>query len=163
MKTFLPILVCVLAACTLGSHVDEDGQYQALFPKTPLSEAPCLEDQDCVVTHLIDGQCCPNAPTSASNLYSRDQFERLLVHQQQMCNDAQDPYTCPEHPPTGHIEYVYQGACVEQRCIKKKVPSDAPHIPKPTPTKSETEPPKATDSTGEQTGAIETAASPKAD
>jgi len=155
---FVPILL-IVSGCSFGQHVENDGEYPTLFPKTPLSEAPCLEDQDCVVTHLKDGQCCPDPITEASNLYSKDQFEKLVSHQKVVCNDKQDTYTCPEPPKPGHIEYVYQGACVEQRCVKKKVPADAPHNPPLTGTNDK---PPASEAAPEAT-TIETAASPKAD
>ena len=158
--TFI-VMLWIFTGCTVGPNVDEDGEYPRLFPKTPLSESPCLEDQDCVVTHLVDGQCCPDAPTSASNLYTRDQYRQLLAHQKEVCNDPKEPYTCPEHPPAGHIEVVLQGACVEQRCIKKEVPADAPHIPTMDPGHAPDQgTPKAATVEGSP-APIETAASPK--
>jgi hypothetical protein len=152
-----------LGGCTVGRHVDEDGTYPPLFPQTPLSESPCLEDQDCVVTHLNDGQCCPNPITEASNLVARDQFDKLVNHQNVVCHDEKEPYACPVDPAPGHIEFVYQGACVEQRCVRRKVPSDAPHTPTlPPPQAGHTEPPSPVDTTPEAS-ATQTAASPKAD
>ena len=157
------LLLWPCVGCTFGPNVNEEGEYPRLFPKTPLSESPCLEDQDCVVTHLVDGQCCPDAPTSASNLYTRDQYRQLVAHQKEVCNDPQEPYTCPEHPPAGHIEVVIQGACVEQRCIKKEVPADAPHIPTMNPDANpENKAPTAGD-VERPLAPIETAASPKPD
>ena len=153
----------LFSACTFGRNVDEQGQYPRLFPKTPLSESPCLEDQDCIITHLIDGQCCADPPTAASNLYTRDQFQQLVAHQEEVCNDAQEPYTCPEHPPQGHIETVFHGACVEQRCVKKSVPADAPHIPKMDPEQTTDSGPIKQGKTPPEPSSIETAASPKAD
>ena len=159
--------IVLFFGCSLGQHVDQDGKYSSLFPKTPLSDSPCIEDQDCVVSHLIDGQCCSDPPNAASHLYTKDQFEQLLAHQRLICNDQQDPYTCPEHAESGHIEYVYQGACVEQRCVKKKVPADAPHIPRPEVTKNEapqSEGPANNPQGDQKPGSpIETAASPRAD
>jgi len=160
MATVLPLLF--LTACTVGRHVEEDGKYPPLFPQTPLSESPCLEDQDCVVTHLNDGQCCPDPITDASNLYARDQYEKLVDHQRVVCHDEKEPYSCPDTPAPGHIEFVYRGACVEQRCIKKRVPSDAPHTPPQPPAAAEPDPPQAV-KTAPETNAIPTAASPQAD
>ncbi len=160
--------VATLISCNTASHVDESGKYPTLFPQTPLSEAPCLEDQDCVVTHLRVGQCCPDPITEASNLFSKDQYEKLVAHQRVVCNDKTETYTCPEPPAPGHIEFVYQGACVEQRCVKKKVPADAPHTPPQSQpkTQEQTEAEAATSTaveTAPETTTIETAASPKAD
>ena len=159
----LVLIVGFLTACQFGRHANEEGKYPPLFPQTPLSEAPCLEDQDCVVSHLIDGECCPEPTTSASNVYTRDQYDQLVQHQKLMCNDAQDTYTCPEHPPRGHIEYVLQGACVNQRCVSKKVPADAPHIPKPSLPAPATSDTKESRPAYENPGPIPTAASPKKD
>ena len=54
MKSTLPVLV-LLTACTFAREVvDDEGNYSRLFPKTPLSDAPCIEDQDCVVAPLKD-------------------------------------------------------------------------------------------------------------
>ena len=155
--------VLLLSACTFGRNVDEHGQYPNLFPKTPLSESPCLEDQDCIVTHLIDGQCCADPPTAASNLYTRDQFQQLVAHQKEVCRDPQEPFSCTDHPPTGHIDYVIHGACVDQRCVKKKVPADAPHIPKPNPTNTTEDESQKEGKNSPSTSQIETVASPKAD
>ena len=160
-RTFF--LSVALLGCTFGRNVDEQGQYPRLFPKTPLSESPCLEDQDCIITHLIDGQCCADPPTAASNLYTRDQFQQLLAHQKEVCNDVQEPYTCPEHPPSGHIETVFKGACVEQRCVRKEVPADAPHIPKLNVDDASMEEPEKRREPPPLPRQIETAASPKAD
>ena len=157
------LLLAPMAACTFGPNVNKDGEYPHLFPKTPLSESPCLEDQDCIVTHLIDGQCCPDPSTSASNLYTRDQFQQLLAHQKDVCNDPQEPYTCPEHPPAGHIDVVIQGACVQKRCVKKEVPADAPHIPTMDPTSHPEIDTSKAGSVAPSSPPIETVASPKPD
>jgi len=124
-------LITLLAGCP-SSKVDDDGSYSRLFPKTPLSEAPCLEDQDCIVTHLKDGSCCPDPVLGASNLYTRDQFAKLLVHQSEICPASESSYTCPPPPPPpGHIDTVNKGQCVNQKCVLIKVPSDAPGTPTP--------------------------------
>ena len=75
------MLIASLDGCPPRKMVDEKGEYGQLFPQTPLSEAPCLEDQDCVVTHLKDGHCCPDPEYNPSNLYTRDQYDRLVAHQ----------------------------------------------------------------------------------
>ena len=155
------VLVSVLAGCPTRKMVDDNGEYGRLFPNTPLSEAPCLEDQDCIVTHLKDGQCCPDPVYSASNLYTRDQFDRLIAHQAQICTESMATFSCAEHPPPPtHIDSVFKGQCVEQRCVIKKVPSDAPGAPEaPRP---DTTPKKATPSVNPEPSRapIPTAASP---
>ena len=124
----LPFLMAVLA-CHTGSPVGSDGTTDRLFPQTPLSDAPCMEDQDCVVTHLIDGNCCSDPEYAKKNLYTRDQFQQLVAHQNQVCVESQGHYTCPEPEAPGHVETVFHGACVEQRCVLKSVPAEAPHSP----------------------------------
>ena len=162
----LLLIASFMAGCQFGfgQHANDEGKYPPLFPQTPLSEAPCLEDQDCVVSHLIDGACCPEPTTAASNVYTQDQYTQLVEHQKLMCNDAQDTYPCPEHPPRGHIEYVLQGACVNQRCVAKKVPADAPHIPKPNlPSPTSGDEKQETQPIIDGDGPIQTAASPNTD
>ena len=125
-------LLALLFGCPNSKMVNEDGEFSRLFPKTPLSEAPCLEDQDCVVTHLQDGHCCPGPIHNASHLYTRDQFDRLVSHQAQICTESEADYTCPPAaaPPT-HIDTVNKGRCIEQRCVLVKVPAEAPGAPPP--------------------------------
>lgn len=121
--------LAIALACNTGSPVAKDGTTDRLFPKSPLSEAPCLEDQDCVVTHRKDGHCCPDAEYDKRNLYTRDQYQQLVDHQDQICVEGSGHFTCPEHPPPGHIETVFHGACIESRCTLKAVPAEAPHSP----------------------------------
>jgi hypothetical protein len=122
------LLTLSIIGCGRGRLVDDDGSYPALFPKTPLAEAECLEDQDCITTHLKDGECCPGPPHEAVNLYSKDQYGQLLTHQAQICEEEKD-YTCPTYAPPNHIEFIYKGQCVQQRCVRAKVPADAPGTP----------------------------------
>ena len=125
MRFALPALL-LLTSCFANEMVDDEGRYSRLFPKTPFSDAPCIEDQDCVVTPIRDGSCCPDPPHGAKNLYSKDQFDKLVAHQAQICGELEGNFTCPDAAPTGHIETVYRGACVENRCIVKEVPAEAP-------------------------------------
>ena len=126
MKSTFPTLL-LLTACTFAREVvDDEGNYSRLFPKTPLSDAPCIEDQDCVVTPLKDGSCCPDPAHGAKNLYSKDQFDKLVAHQAQICGELEGNFTCPEVEPPSHIETVFRGACVENRCVVKEVPAEAP-------------------------------------
>ena len=130
----------ITLACHTGSPVDENGKTARLFPKSPLSDAPCIEDQDCVVTHLKDGNCCSDPEFNKTNLYTRDQFQQLVAHQSQICVESADHYTCPPHPSPGHIETIFHGACVENRCVLKSVPAEAPHSPHVEPPTAESEP-----------------------
>ncbi len=149
----------VLMGCPNSKMVDNNGKYSRLFPKTPLSEAPCLEDQDCVITHLKDGQCCPDPQYSASNLYTRDQFDQLVAHQAQICAESQDRYNCPPHPDQPeHIHTVNKGQCVDQRCVLKKVPTEAPGSPPPRDVPSQTTPPNSPNTT--ESSVTPTVASP---
>lgn len=133
--------LAIALACNTGSPVAKDGTTDRLFPKSPLSEAPCLEDQDCVVTHRKDGHCCPDAEYDKRNLYTRDQYQQLTDHQDQICVESSGHFTCPEHPPPGHIETVFHGECIESRCALKAVPAEAPHSPtSETPTEADPTP-----------------------
>ena len=125
----MTLLAVLMLSCSSGQMVDDQGRYSRLFPKTPLSDAPCIEDQDCIVTPLKDGSCCPDSVHSAQNLYSRDQYDKLVAHQAQICLERQGQFTCPEPKPPGHIDMVYRGACVENRCVLQSVPSEAPGTP----------------------------------
>ena len=129
MNTLGAMVLALLSGCHFGSPVDEDGSTSRLFPVSPLSEAPCMEDQDCVITYRKDGSCCSDPEYAPSNLYTKDQFERLLAYQNEICGESSGHYTCPEHPPPGHIETVFHGACVESRCVRRSVPAEAPHSP----------------------------------
>ena len=149
----------ILVACNTGSPVDNDGTTARLFPKSPLSDAPCLEDQDCIVTHRRDGSCCTEPEYAKKNLYTRDQYQQLVAHQDQICTESIGQYTCPSHPPPGHIETVFHGACVESRCVLKPVPVEAPHSP-------HVEPPEDTEAVPDETttdSTTPTAASPQAE
>jgi len=154
MHLLAPLLL--FASCSLGRMVDDEGRYSTLFPTTPLSDAPCIEDQDCVITHLVDGQCCPGPAHNPSNLYTRDQFDRLVTHQAQICTESRDSYTCPEHAPAGHIDTVFKGMCIENRCLKRSVPAENPAAPPPPPPQT----PANTNPSVETTGPTPTAASP---
>lgn|GEM_PF-2802848 len=126
MRWSIPAMF-LLTACTFAREVvDDEGNYSRLFPKTPLSDAPCIEDQDCVVTPIRDGSCCPDPPHGAKNLYSKDQFDKLVAHQAQICGELEGNFTCPEFESPTHIETVYRGACVENRCVVDEVPAEAP-------------------------------------
>ena len=141
------LFLCLAFGCGRDRIVDDEGSYPALFPKTPLSEAECLEDQDCIATNLKDGECCPGPPHQAVNLYSRDQYNQMIAHQGQICQE-EEGYTCSEHPPPTHIDFIYKGQCVEQRCVRAKVPADAPGTPpSPPPEEAPQPPPPSTDKT----------------
>jgi len=163
MRHHLLTLLLLLTACTFAREVvDDEGNYSRLFPKTPLSDAPCIEDQDCVVTPLKDGSCCPDPPHGAKNLYSKDQFDKLVSHQAQICGELEGNFTCPEVEPPTHIETVFRGACVENRCIVKEVPAEAPGSDVAPPPEPE-EPPTPADNqaTPEPEAPTPTAASPR--
>ena len=157
------LLFQAVLACHTGSPVGSDGTTDRLFPKTPLSDAPCLEDQDCVVTHLIDGNCCSDPEYAKRNLYTRDQFQQLVAHQNQVCVESQGHYTCPEPEAPGHVETVFHGACVEQRCVLKAVPAEAPHSPHVKPPKDDLPDPEVKAAETAAPTPIPTAASPKAE
>jgi hypothetical protein len=154
----LPFLL-IWAGCSLGKMVDEDGRHSPLFPSTPLSNAPCIEDQDCVITHLKDGHCCSDARHTPSNLYTRDQFDRMVTHQAQICEESRGDYTCPETAAQGHIESVYRGMCVDNRCLRREVPAEDPAAPPPPP--ASTDPQSTSAPSPTPPGPIPTAASPR--
>lgn len=160
MNVLGAMVFAIIGGCHFGAPVDEDGSTSRLFPVSPLSDAPCLEDQDCVITFRKDGSCCQDPEYAPSNMYTKDQFERLVAYQNEICEESAGYYTCPEHPPPGHIESVIHGACVQSRCVRRTVPAEAPHAP----TIEHTEPPEAAPppSPDEPGSAhpIETAASP---
>ena len=160
MNALGAMLLATLGGCHFGSPVDEDGFTSRLFPVSPLSEAPCFEDQDCVITYRKDGTCCPDPEYAPSNLYTKEQFERLVVYQDEICGESAGHYTCPEHPPHGHIDSVFHGVCKQSHCVRKAVPAEAPHTPvlKP-PDVPDAAPETASDET-DSTKPIETAASP---
>lgn len=160
MNALGAMLLATLSGCHFGSPVDEDGSTSRLFPVSPLSEAPCIEDQDCVVTYRKDGSCCPDPEYAPSNLYTKEQFEQLVLFQDEICGESAGPYTCPEHPPHGHIESVLHGVCEQRRCVRQTVPAEAPHSPvlKP-PDLPDAAPETAADET-DSTIPIETVASP---
>ena len=154
-----------LVACHTGSPVDKDGTTDRLFPKTPLSDAPCIEDQDCIVTHLVDGSCCSDPEYAKKNLYTRDQYLQLVAHQDLVCTESKGHYSCPSHEAPGHVDTVFHGACVEQRCVLKSVPAEAPHSPhiKPPSTEGTGIQPAPPPESGQQPEPTTTAASPKAE
>jgi hypothetical protein len=140
-------LLIFALGCGRDRIVDDQGSYPALFPKTPLSDAKCLEDQDCIATNLKDGECCPGPQHQAVNLYSRDQYNQMTTHQAQICPE-EERYTCKELPSQKHIGFIYKGQCIEQRCVRIKVPAEAPGIPIATPPKQAPPlPPPSTDKT----------------
>jgi len=151
----LLLAIPFLAGCSFGKMVDDDGHYNRLFPASPLSEAPCIEDQDCVITHLIDGECCPDPEYSPSNLYTRDQYDQLVAHQAQICAESQGTYTCPQPGKQGHVQSVNHGVCIQNRCVIKAVPVEDPAAPLPPPA-----PPVETSAVPTQTQPIPTVASP---
>ena len=115
-----------------------------------------------MVTPLKDGSCCPDPAHGAKNLYSKDQFDKLVAHQAQICGELEGNFTCPEVEPPSHIETVFRGACVENRCVVKEVPAEAPGSDVAPPPQS-TEPTPAADvpSTPAPAAPIPTAASPR--
>jgi len=160
MNGLCAMVLILLSGCHLGKPVDEDGSTSRLFPVSPLSDAPCMEDQDCVITYRKDGTCCTDPEYAPSNLYTKDQFDRLVTYQNEICEESAGQYSCPEHPPPGHIESVFHGACVQSRCVRRTVPAEAPHAPTIEHTETpEAESPPSPDEPG-SVEPIETVASP---
>ena len=155
------LFMMAAVACHTGSPVESDGTTARLFPKTPLSDAPCMEDQDCVVTHLIDGNCCSAPEYAKKSLYTRDQFQQLVAHQEHVCVESRGHYTCPEPEAPGHVDTVFHGACVEQRCVLKEVPAEAPHSPHVTPPNRDSAQPTSEPTPPAEQTPTPTAASPK--
>ena len=109
----------MLQACSFGSRPSTDGSFSRLFPKTPLSNDLCLHDQDCVVSDLTDGNCCPEPCDPPANLFHRDRLSKLKAHIQQICEP--DTFECTVAEcvePTVR----YEGRCIEKRCVRIEVP-----------------------------------------
>jgi hypothetical protein len=114
MSRWTCLVFVLLTACNLGAKPDASGDFPNLFPKTPLSKDICLNDEDCVMSALQDGQCCPD-PCGDRHLHHRDKHIKLVKHIEEIC----DPkvFSCPEAVcPEDATTQV--GKCIEKRCVQ---------------------------------------------
>ena len=109
----ITVITLIALACGFGTHPDESGHYDALFPQAPLPDNPCFDDEDCVITCRTDGNCCGEVCSPCRQVFNKQTYLKLVEHETSICTG--EGYECPVAKcPRSDVTFVAR--CVDNLC-----------------------------------------------